>query len=458
MSLVNQMLRDLDARQAPRSERLYLADLAAPAAPAAPRGPGRRAWPWGLAALALALGLGAAWLERGRPDDAPPAAAPAAFVPAPASEAASVVPEPTPEPVAADPVILGPRLLQVLPGNDGGQLSLLLVLDRPVGYLRSDAPDAVRLQLHGVHYAGPPLAGGIEGRGQRLAWQVEPAEQGVTLRLTGDLAAYAVQDRLESAGDQWQLWVQAAPAAPEAGDFALPAARADEPEPLPAWMTAPAPVEAAVAPAVRPAAPAVERKSAAAPSLRITARDSDPLDAARRALADGREVEAIVQLQALHQAQPDDARVILWLARAYLAAGDTARLQAWLPPLIAPGAAGAELRLVLARAQLAGGSPQAAIGTLRESPPAVAADPAYHALLAALYQQVGDWRASADTYRRLLAVRADGAWHLGLAIALDQLGERRAAAEQFGLALRSPGLEEGTRRYARERLGALGES
>lgn len=47
-------------------------------------------------------------------------------------------------------------------------------------------------------------------------------------------------------------------------------------------------------------------------------------------------------------------------------------------------------------------------------------------------------------------------WQLGLGIALEQLGERAAAGQHYRLALQGRGLDDDSRRYARERAQALG--
>ncbi|MNC54270.1 Tetratricopeptide repeat protein [compost metagenome] len=97
------------------------------------------------------------------------------------------------------------------------------------------------------------------------------------------------------------------------------------------------------------------------------------------------------------------------------------------------------------------------MATLAERLPPLASDPAYHALLAASYQQTAQWRESAQLYRNLVQLRpTHGAWQLGLGIALEQLGERAAAAQHYRQALQGQGLDEDSRRYARERVQASG--
>ena len=82
----------------------------------------------------------------------------------------------------------------------------------------------------------------------------------------------------------------------------------------------------------------------------------------------------------------------------------------------------------------------------------------YHALLAALRQQVGDWSGSAALYRQLVALQPQqAAWQLGLAIALEQLDQPIQAAERYRLAVRGQGLDGNARRFAAERAAALGD-
>ncbi|THG76837.1 tetratricopeptide repeat protein, partial [Pseudomonas sp. A-1] len=116
-----------------------------------------------------------------------------------------------------------------------------------------------------------------------------------------------------------------------------------------------------------------------------------------------------------------------------------------------------ELRVLLARAQLQAGDSAAAAATLAGRLPPLAEDPAYHALLAATYQQTGQWRESARLYRNLVLLRpAQASWQLGLGIALEQLGERAEAARHYRQALQGQGLDDASRRYARERVQVLG--
>lgn len=452
MSLVNDMLRDLEARRASPAERERCGDLHAVDETGAARRQRLQRLRLGLFAGGAVMGLAAlAWLAgEGR------FAAPPAPVAAPAAPSVELPPaQPAAVPAA--------RLLDVLPQHDGRRLVLQLLLDRSVGYQRIDQAGSVSLRLDAVQLVGEPRQGRLERDGRSLSWQVAAMDGQVQVQLTGPAERLEVRDRLEPAGDRWQLWLEvpldaAEPEVAEALQDLTPA-EAEE-EPLPDWLTREVPAAgdpAAGEPAPEPA-PVESIPTPAAPAeLRIASHQPDPLARARQALAEQQYPRAISEFEALHRARPDDPEVARWLARAYLAGGETGRLLAWLPAQLAKRPFDAELRMLLARGQLSAGDAAAAVATLRQQPPEPSRDPAYHALLAALHQQVGDWAASAALYRRLLALRPEQAsWQLGLAIALEQLDQSALAVRHYRLALQQPGLDDSARRFAGERAAALG--
>jgi MSHA biogenesis protein MshN len=98
-----------------------------------------------------------------------------------------------------------------------------------------------------------------------------------------------------------------------------------------------------------------------------------------------------------------------------------------------------------------------AIELLQSSPlPAVSGDTEYHALLAAVLQQAGRFTAAGRVYRQLVQVRADNAiWWFGLALALDQVQDHEKASQAYQQALALPQLQDHLRVYSRERLRVL---
>lgn len=461
MSLVNDMLRDLEARRASPAERERCGDLHAVDEAGAARRQRQQRLRLRLIAGGAAMGLSAlVWLAGEGRFAAPPAPVAAPAAPAPQSKAALPPAQPAAVPAA--------RLLDVLPQHDGRRLVLQLLLDRSVGYQRIDQAGSVSLRLDAAPLAGEPRQGRIERDGRSLSWQVAALDGQVQVQLTGLGQRLEVRDRLEAAGDRWQLWLEVPldAAGPEAAEALpeLPLAEAEtEEESLPDWLTrevpaAGGPAAGESAPEAAAPAPVESIPTPAAPAeLRIASHQPDPLARARQALAEQQYARAISDLEALHRVRPDDPEVARWLARAYLAGGETRQLLAWLPAQLAKRPFDAEMRMLLARGQLSAGDAAAAVATLRQHPPELSRDPAYHALLAALHQQVGDWAASAALYRRLLALRPEQAsWQLGLAIALEQLDQSVLAARHYRLALQQPSLDDSARRFAGERAAALG--
>lgn len=455
MSLVNDMLRDLEKRRAAPGERQQLDGLYAVDEAASARREHyerlRRASIWFMAVMLIALLVG---LMLGR-------------------AVKGVPPIPPPAATAVAPAVAYAQVLDVLPQHDERGLMLQLLLDRSVAYRRSEESGAVSLRLAAAQLAGELQQGRLQREGRSLSWRVENKGDEVQVLLVGLGDRLQVNDRLEAAGDRWMLWVEVPLQSPVEDDAGLRldnlpealSAEADEPEP-PAWALAPvAPAPAANSTAARQAAPSEPSGGAppapqalsGPPQVSVTAYKPDALSLARQALEAGDPAGAVAQLEALQLTRGDDPQVQRWLARAYLAAGQQDKLLDWLPGQLAQAPQDSELRLLLARSQLQAGQQRAAVATLEQSPPALVREPHYFALLAAAYQQTGQWPQSAELYRKLVALSPQQAtWQLGLGIALDQLGQRAEAGRHYRLALQGAGLDESSRRFASERAAALG--
>lgn len=451
MSLVNDMLRDLEERRAAPAERLALEGLQAVDEAAAARRERierlRRGSIWFMAVMLIAVlvGMMIGRVVKGQ-------------IPW-----GGVMPEPAP-PVIAAPVVSAPRLLEVLPQHDARGLTLQLLLERSVPYQRTEESGAVSLRLPGLQLTGEAQSGRLQRNGRSLSWRVEQQGADVQVLLVGLVGELEVRDRLEPAGERWLLWIEVpltdAPSAtaaeadteavPEPLPVAAPAETAAAEPAMPAWVTAPvAPADAP--PVVSPVEPA------GVPELKIEPYRPDALTRARQAIGAGDYRSAISELETLQKSRGRDPEVLRWLARAYLADGQQQRLLAWLPAQLAQMPQDKELRLLLARAQLQAGDTHGAVATLEQNAPALIQEPTYHALLAVSYQQTGQWPQSAALYRQLVALRpSQASWQLGLAIALEQLDQPAEAARHYRLALQGPGLDESARRFASERAAALG--
>lgn len=450
MSLVNDMLRDLESRRAAPHERLQLDGLyAVDERAAARRERIARLRRGGLAGLVLVVLLVLSVFLYGRfgGQTAAPLAAPAA--------------------VESPAVMHAVQVLDVLPQHDARGLLLQVLLDRSTPYQRVEENGAVSLRLSGAHWPGEVQSGRVQRDGRSLSWRVENAGADVQILLVGLGDSLEVRDRLEPAGERWMLWLEVPlnPTTPAAEPALvldqLPAAHAEAPPAeveLPAWVSAPVPAATAEPrlPESLTEPPAPAAVAPAAPQVNIAVHQPDALALARQALQDGDSARAINLLEPLqHRSSNPEAK--RWLARAYLAAGDQQRLLDWLPAQLAQQPHDSELRLLLARAQMHAGETRSAVATLEQNPPRLEQEPTYFALLAASYQQTGQWQHSAELYQRLVALRPNqSTWQLGLAIALEQVDQPAEAGRHYRLALQGSGLDDSARRFASERATALG--
>ncbi len=112
-----------------------------------------------------------------------------------------------------------------------------------------------------------------------------------------------------------------------------------------------------------------------------------------------------------------------------------------------------------ARVLLAQGQGAAAVRLLEQHRPSAGQALDYDALLAALYQRTGRYQQAVDLYRRLVATRPRrGAWWLGLGLALEGTGQPAQAREAYTEAVRTGTLDAASRAYVQRRLGVLGAS
>ncbi|HEY3699740.1 MAG TPA: hypothetical protein VGK97_10440 [Spongiibacteraceae bacterium] len=115
-------------------------------------------------------------------------------------------------------------------------------------------------------------------------------------------------------------------------------------------------------------------------------------------------------------------------------------------------------RYQLARAALSQGQPQRAYELLRNDPPPISTAVDYHAVLAALEQQLGHYSDASARYQQLLSLDQNQAsWWLGLGLSFD--GEHRnveaLAAYRQAAALNA--LPEAAQQYIAGRIAALGK-
>lgn len=119
--------------------------------------------------------------------------------------------------------------------------------------------------------------------------------------------------------------------------------------------------------------------------------------------------------------------------------------------------ASTDLRKAYARLLLLAQRQDEAVDLLKTEPiPSVVQDLEYHALLAALLQDSKQFKAASLVYGDLVQVRPQEAlWWMGLAISLDQLGNAELARNAYQKALNLPGLRPDLQNYIHSRLQVL---
>lgn len=115
------------------------------------------------------------------------------------------------------------------------------------------------------------------------------------------------------------------------------------------------------------------------------------------------------------------------------------------------------MRLRYAELLMTQGELQKARDLLLEGPPHSALQaPQWHALLAVIYQRLGQYHAAAQEYQTLLTSQPNnGIWQMGLGIAREHAGALEKAVVAYRAALADPGLSPALNNYIRQRLTVL---
>ena len=121
---------------------------------------------------------------------------------------------------------------------------------------------------------------------------------------------------------------------------------------------------------------------------------------------------------------------------------------------IAPNHAG--YRKVKARLLIASARAAEAVQLLDAARPSVAIDPEYHDVLATALLSGQDYERAAQTYRALLQQdQTTGRWWYGMAASYDALGRTQEAGNAYEQALQQSNLTPGLRQNSQQRLAAI---
>lgn len=116
----------------------------------------------------------------------------------------------------------------------------------------------------------------------------------------------------------------------------------------------------------------------------------------------------------------------------------------------------APFKKIMARLLMQDGEVAQAMELMRNVPPELSSDPEYFELLASLYQQSNEHSLAVTTYQELLRTNAQqGRWWAGLAISLEAQGRLSDAKDSFQQALLLSNLDTELRQYSQKRVQGL---
>ncbi len=182
-------------------------------------------------------------------------------------------------------------------------------------------------------------------------------------------------------------------------------------------------------------------------------KDADQASAAWEAFQKGGVEVAIQNLEALIATQATNARSRQVLAHIYIQQGLWKRAEALISESDMDQAAMRELK---ARILLARDKKTQALALLSMALPPIQEHVEYHALLAGLSQQLADHPRAVEKYTELLNIQPhEPKWWLGLGISLERLGQNQAAIKAYQRAVTGKTMNTQLVAYAKHRVSEL---
>ncbi|WP_210398003.1 tetratricopeptide repeat protein [Motiliproteus sediminis] len=456
MSLVNDMLRDLDQRrEKPSPGREIPLTASASASPAT-----QTRW-IGLGGASLVTAAVVTWLLLNpEPASSPATAAPER--PPVSSESTPVVAQPLQLPAVQLPAVVAPVEVSAVRWQRAGNdwlLTLVAGAETPYNLRKIDGRE-LQLSLPDVLLSAP-----LPALPDRLiqSLSLESSDGGLELHLTSrEPVNFQVHPLQNDSGYQLQVRVETRPQPASATTIqehsATAAANSLRPSAVPpaaksaADSTAQVTVEAAKPAAPLPVAP-LQKSVRVSAEQRDQQHSSDALALVRK----GRTRAAIANLRAFVSDDSAALQSRTLLATLLLAEQQSVEAAQVIDTGLAltpqdPGLRKLKARLLI----LAGDSGQAA-ELLRDAAPAVARDSEYHQLKAAAEQAAGLHQAASRSYHGLLQHDATNpAWWVGLGISLEALQQKAQARQAYANVLQIPRVPASLSGYARTRLQQLG--
>ena len=185
-------------------------------------------------------------------------------------------------------------------------------------------------------------------------------------------------------------------------------------------------------------------------------RDRQEVQTALQQWASGQQLTALQTLDsfAFENPQAHYSRETLIKLLIQMGESERAMQAAELGLAIQPG--GVTYRKLKARLLLLANTPLEAVGLLSVAAPAVGSDTEYHDLLASAYLASRQYEGSVVSYQALLQQDSNEArWWYGLAASLDALGRSADAMAAYEQALKLPSLSESLRQASMQRVQAF---
>ncbi|MFL0796722.1 MAG: hypothetical protein K6L73_04455 [Cellvibrionaceae bacterium] len=187
--------------------------------------------------------------------------------------------------------------------------------------------------------------------------------------------------------------------------------------------------------------------------LPLSIRDKQLVDKARLKLKAGRADEAIESLKSFLVSEPKAARSSALLVDVYLSSGLQVEALEWLTSDTA--LSGAQKAYYHGRLLTLEQKWQAALTLLDKHQPDLRSYPDYYRFKAGVAQKARAYEQSAKIYGQLLVFESRGSYWLGLGVSLDALNDKTGALNAFKQAQRVPSFTQEVRTYINQRIAAL---
>ncbi|WP_415889641.1 tetratricopeptide repeat protein [Neptuniibacter sp. SY11_33] len=203
----------------------------------------------------------------------------------------------------------------------------------------------------------------------------------------------------------------------------------------------------------------VEKTRPSKPVTKATAKLSDQqsADRARRLINQGKlaDAETLLLKSIVGQSSKSLASRRL-LATLYLSTNNQSKAERLLSDSLALYPTDVALRKLQARIWLTSGQQAQAVSLLEKDKPAMKQDAEFYELLASAYQQDGNFTKAAQNYYQLLQFNNQvPRWWVGLGYAFEQSQRFQDARNAYRSAMQIPSIDSSLKQYAQQRIQAL---